>query len=170
MMGVVGAFAGGCSEHGIGAGEYTAVRIAKATVTFSADCAALADPNHTTTFKEGETVLVYGVSGDAGDQLYLDLGGVVIPGGEQDDGSFRFSAKDTQINHQIDADITTVTTITVTFTVSGSEYVGKSATHIDVSCSGSNCGGNDTCTATTDFEGVEVEGEDVPEPSPPQNP
>ena len=78
----------------------------------------------------------------------------------------------TQIDHQgNNTQVTTVTTITVTFAVSGSEYVGKSQTHVDVSCSGTNCNGNSgTCTTTTKFDGVEVEGSDVPDPSPPQNP
>jgi hypothetical protein len=155
----------GCGDNiGIGAGEYTVVRIASANTSLSGDCNN--DPNHTSTFRGGATILIYGVPGTTTDELFLDTGGEVLLGSQKDDGSFAFAGKQTDINDGFNQTITEVRTTTVSFTQDGDTIKGSFVSVDDLKCSGTGCQPNDssTCTASAAFDGVQVQGADVPPP------
>lgn len=156
----------------VGAGKYTALRIAATgSPALSGTCSA--DPNHTTTLRAGATVYIYGVSSANGDQLFLDLGGTVLVGGEQKDGSFRFAGNTTDIQTQGGTTVTRTTDVAVSFTADGATVAGNTSVHEKIACSGNQCQGfqNATdCTTTTAFNGVQVEDADAPPPSTGNNP
>jgi hypothetical protein len=94
--------ASGCDmEASVDAGDYTVFRIASvSSPKLSGQCGQDPDATstHKSTFRAGATLLAYGVPTAAGDQLYLDVGGEVLVGALQADGSYEFkgSVTDTQ--------------------------------------------------------------------------
>ncbi len=149
----------------VGAGKFTAFRVAAVgTPTASGDCNT--NPNHTTTFRAGSTFLLYGVSGTAADQLFLDTGKAVLEGAKQDDGSFVFKGNTTDT--MMAGNNTTITSksdITVSFKPDGKAITGTTIDAESSLCAGT-CGNfnGGACTLTSAFAGVEVEDPDAPPP------
>jgi hypothetical protein len=155
----------GCDGISIASGEYTVVRVAAQSPSFSGGDNCQNDPNHTTTFENGTTFLFYGAPGSDSDVLYLDTGSNVLVGAQKDDGSYSFSGKATDVNDVGMATLTDVQTTTVDLTVDGKLMHGTVVTDDESSCSGSCMGFDPTsCTTTVKFDGVEVTGADVPPP------
>ncbi len=153
----------------IGAGKYTAIRIASVgDPTLTGSCQA--NPDKTTTLRAGATAYIYGVKGTSADQLFLDVGGTVLTGAEQSDGSFRFDGKTTNVNQQgQNCTITSTTAITVAFTADGNTVSGSTTIVQSAAVSG-NCGTpQGDCTSTAAFVGVQIEDADPP-PSSGNNP
>jgi hypothetical protein len=151
----------------IGAGKYAEFRLATVALPKeSGDC----QPNttHVTNFESGSTVLIYGISGSSGDELFLDTGGKegVLDGTKQDDGSFVFTGKATDTMVQGPTTTISETDISVTFTVTGKTLSGSTIEKLSVSCSG-QCGGfqGGECTSTFNFDGVEVQNPQAPDPA-----
>lgn len=89
---VTAAIATGCG--GIGAGDYVVYRVAFTEGAVSGDCA---DPNDdgSSNLRDAGTMVIYG-AGDA-DELYLDLGNLVLTGAATDEGyDFSGQTVDTQ--------------------------------------------------------------------------
>ena len=88
----------GCGD--LGQGDYNAYRIASSESKESGDC-DIDDPTttHATNLKSGNTALIYNAPEELGeDALYLDLGGAVLPGSLNEDGTYTFQGdtKDTE--------------------------------------------------------------------------
>jgi len=222
-------------------GDYSVFRIASVNAgKESGDCGTV-DPNPTTThkstFRVGATFLAYGISTTTGDDLYLDVGGEVLTGELQADGSYEFKGvtTDTQVtggktifdsdhdgiddntdtmidadgdglddkftdtmvdvdgdglddrnaDNLVDADgdglddrevvlpgdttITTVSTLTITFTPADKAIAGTGVTNVRTTCDGkctafdaANLGIN--CTTSTAFVGIQIEDASVSVP------
>jgi hypothetical protein len=80
----------------VGVGQYAAFRVSSVNEGVKSGDCGVVDPNpastHKSNLRAGGTFLVYGVSGatPGTEQLYLDLGGEVMSGSQQLDGSFVF--------------------------------------------------------------------------------
>ena len=155
----------GCG--GVGAGDYVAYRIASEEGSESGDCAD-DDPSseHSSNLRSGATAVIYNAPEEDGeDALYLDLGGSVLPGGENDDGTYTFSGETKDVQSVDPAGTTKVTqtvTITVDITFDGDYAYGLSTAKTKQSCSGNCTGFSDyNCTVKTDFVAVEVDPESV---------
>jgi hypothetical protein len=214
-------------------GDYSVFRIASVDAgKQTGDCGTV-DPNptstHKTTFRAGSTFLAYGISTTTGDDLYLDIGGEVLPGELQADGSYQFRGvtTDTQVtggktifdsdhdgiddnvDTMVDADgdgiddkqqdpmvdvdgdgiddrgadnlvdldgdglddrevvlpgdttITSVSTLTITFTPADKAIAGTGVTNVKTSCDG-KCTAFDeaslgiNCTTSTAFVGIQI--------------
>jgi len=151
----------GCDSISFSPGESQAIRVASASASLSGTPTnqCMNDPNDTTTFRAGATVIVYGVSTSGGDQFFLDTGTAVLAGGQQADGSFSFSGKEVKINNVgMNTTITNTKTTTVTMNLAGDSVDGKSVTTNATTCSGS-CNGIDptNCTSTSTFVGVALD-------------
>jgi len=156
----------GCGGFSISSGDYVVVRIAAGQESQSGDANCQNDPNHTSTFDNGSTALFYGIADANGnDVYYLDTGSDVLLGKQNDDGSYAFTGKKVDVNDQGNTTITDTQTQTVSFTADGNTIKGTFVLVSDVACSG-NCGGfpGGTCTVTVPFDGVVVQGADVPTP------
>jgi len=151
----------------IGAGKFVEYRLAAvATPKTSGSCQV--DATHTTNLQNGSSVLIYGIAGTAGDQLFLDLGSKegVIAGAKQDDGSYLFKGTTTDLQVNGQTQITVQTTLTVAFTADGKTITGDTVVDVKTSCAGPQCGQNPggECTQTFNFSGVEVPDPDAPAP------
>jgi hypothetical protein len=161
---VVAACGGGLD---VGAGKFTALRVASVSIPNLSGSSCQKDPNKTSTLRVGGTVYVYGIKGTNGDQLFLDLGGTVLTGGVQNDGSYKFTGNDTNTQTQgggnNTATVTTTNDISVSFTADGKTVSGTTVVVQKVTCTGA-CGnfGSGDCTTTAGFVGVEVEDADAP--------
>lgn len=157
----VGLFA--CGGVDIGAGQYDTFRIAADGEPSVSPSSCKSDDGNKTTFFTGATFVVYGVPGANADQLYLELPGRVLSGGQEDSGEYVFSGKQTQVQDMDPVTITSVDSLTVSFTVDGTSITGDVVETVTVKCSGT-CGGFDdtSCKTTTSFQGVEVKSPDEP--------
>lgn len=79
-------------------GEYAAYRIASTEAKLSDDC-FVDDPTseHKSNFRTGSTVLVYNAPQADEDEFFLDVGGIVLPGEKNDDGSYAFTGQESDI-------------------------------------------------------------------------
>jgi len=150
-----------CGGIDFSAGSYSVIRIASSAASLSGDCNN--DPNHTTTFDSGASIILYGVTGEPTDTLYLDGGAGVLEGSQKDDGSFTFTGKEVDVQDQGPITITEIKTTTVKFTVDGTSVKGTAVEVDDVQCAGTGCQGNDSfkCTKTNGFDGVQIPSADT---------
>jgi hypothetical protein len=96
-LGLLGVFVAGCSGGPIGAGDYAVYRIASSETSRSAECGD-EDEGDSSSLRQGGTVILYGVSEESGEEtLYLDLGGLVLAGAANEDGSYSFAGKVTDV-------------------------------------------------------------------------
>ncbi|NUP14095.1 MAG: hypothetical protein HOW73_49310 [Polyangiaceae bacterium] len=146
------AVAAGC---GMGAGDYETYRVAFSDSTLSESCGA--DSEDSTTFRTGNTFLLYFVGTESGDIPYLDVGGSVLEGTETDDG-YAFSGTSKDVEDNGDSVTTTTTTIDITLIPDGDSISGTQKVRVSLSCDG-DCQGFDgfDCTGTSDFLGVVVD-------------
>lgn len=79
---VTAAVAAGCG--GVGAGDYVVYRVAFTEPVSTGDCAPTVDDGDSSNLRDSGTFVIYG-AGDA-DELFLDLGTVVLPGAATDEG------------------------------------------------------------------------------------
>ena len=138
LVAVAALGAAGCGGDGFGAGpgEFTVIRVAvEPEATYSGDC----NPPDPTTIFHGGTVVVYGISSDAGPRVFLDAGADVFEGTKADDGSYTFAGS-VQDQGNVDLDVT-ISLVPNGQTVSGT------ATYVYT-------GNSFACTVTADYTGV----------------
>jgi hypothetical protein len=153
----VAVFAGAAGCGGFGAGDYLVYRIAAPEAKLSGDCQN--NPDRTTTFQNGSTVVMYAIAGDSDDVYYLDVGSTVLTGTTTDDGySFTGNTTETQ-DVGGNTTVTSKTTLTVTVVDDGDQVSGTFVSVQETSCSGQDCSFVDVgkCTASSTYVGVLID-------------
>jgi hypothetical protein len=165
---VLGAAGLGCG--GLGPGDYAFFRVAfseqekKSSGCFGTGGIPANEKSDKTNFRKSSLFIVYGVTEEAEDKLYLDMGETTVEGYEEA-GLFTFTGSSTdvdftEINGGGDKH-TTAFKLVVELTIDGSSMVGSAEATQKQSCSGSTCDltlpAPISCTTTSTFVGTEIE-------------
>lgn len=151
----VGAMVAACG--GLGGGDHLTFRVAASRANYAGDCNTQFDAGDSTTFRAGDTFMLFIVTEGDNDVPYLDTGTAVLEGSETDDG-YTFHGEEVDVEDFFDSSVTTTTVADISLTMDGESVSGDVTIVSTTSCSG-DCIGFEpgSCTATNEFDGVLVE-------------